>query len=65
LLGFSTIFEGKKIIVSNSSEILSRENFTIAHELGHVVYDFEDEFGAVKIDIEIIQSLFRLSSRGR
>ena len=53
LLGFSTFFEGKKIIVSNSSEILSREIFTIAHELGHVVYDFEDEFGAVKIDIEI------------
>ena len=53
LLGFSTFFEGKKIIVSNSSEILSREIFTIAHELGHVVYDFEDEFGAVKIDIEM------------
>ena len=25
VLGFSTVFEGKKIIVSNSSEILSRE----------------------------------------
>jgi Zn-dependent peptidase ImmA (M78 family) len=36
LLGFSTFFEGKKIIISNSSEILSREIFTIAHELGHV-----------------------------
>lgn len=53
LLGFSTFFEGKKIIVSNSSEILSREIFTIAHELGHVIYDFKDEFNAVKIDIEI------------
>ena len=53
LLGFSTVFEGKKIIVSNSSEILSREIFTIAHELGHVVYDFKDEFSGLKIDIEM------------
>ena len=53
LLGFSTFFEGKKIIVSNSSEILSREILTIAHELGHVIYDFEDKFSAVKIDVEI------------
>lgn len=51
LLGFSTVFEGKKIIVSNSSEILSREIFTIAHELGHIIYDFEDENHSVKIDI--------------
>jgi Zn-dependent peptidase ImmA (M78 family) len=56
LLGFSTFYEGKKVIVSNSSEILSREIFTIAHELGHVVYDFEDEFGAVKIDIEMLEN---------
>ncbi len=56
LLGFSTFFEGKKIIVSNSSEILSREIFTIAHELGHVIYDFEDEFGSIKIDVEIEDS---------
>lgn len=56
LLGFSTFFEGRKIIVSNSSEILSREIFTIAHELGHAVYDFEDEFMSVKIDIEIEDS---------
>lgn len=41
-MGFATVFEGKKVIVSNSSEILSREIFTIAHELGHIVYDFED-----------------------
>jgi len=53
LLGFATFFEGKKVIVSNSSEILSREIFTIAHELGHVIYDFEDEFNEVKIDIDI------------
>jgi Zn-dependent peptidase ImmA (M78 family) len=53
LLGFSTVFEGKKIIVSNSSEILSREIFTIAHELGHIIYDFEDINHNVKIDIDI------------
>jgi len=53
LLGFSTFFEGKRIIVSNSSEILSREIFTIAHELGHIIFDFEDKLSAVKIDHEI------------
>jgi len=53
LLGFSTIFEGKKVIVSNSSEILSREIFTVAHELGHIIFDFDDEMSDVKIDIEI------------
>ncbi len=56
LLGFSTFFKGKKIIISNSSEILSREIFTIAHELGHVIYDFKDEYSAVKIDVEIEDS---------
>ena len=61
LLGFSTIFEGKRIIVSNSSEILAREIFTIAHELGHVVYDFEDEFGTVKIDINIVENSEEIS----
>jgi Zn-dependent peptidase ImmA (M78 family) len=52
LLGFATVFEGKKVIVSNSSEILSREIFTIAHELGHIVYDFEDNKQDIKIDID-------------
>jgi len=56
LLGFSTFFEGKKIIVSNSSEILSREIFTIAHEIGHIIYDFADEYNKVKIDIEFDDS---------
>lgn len=49
ILGFSTLYEGKKIIVSNSSEILSREIYTIAHELGHIIYDFGDGTG-IKID---------------
>lgn len=52
LLGFSTVFEGKKIIVSNSSEILSREIFTIAHELGHIIYDFEEKNQDLKINFD-------------
>lgn len=50
LCGFSTTFEGKKVIVSNSSEILSREIFTIAHELGHCIYDFQGDEQKVIID---------------
>jgi Zn-dependent peptidase ImmA (M78 family) len=38
--GFSTVYEGRKVIVSNSSNILAREIFTIAHEIGHLQYDF-------------------------
>lgn len=53
LLGFSTVYEGKRIIVSNSSEILSREIFTIAHELGHIVFDFEYLNEGLKIDLDI------------
>lgn len=43
ICGFSMVFEDKKVIVSNSSEILAREIFTIAHELGHCIYDLEDK----------------------
>jgi len=53
LLGFATVYEGKRVIVSNSSEILSREIFTIAHELGHIVFDFEDLNQGLKIDLDI------------
>ena len=56
LLGFATVYEGKKVIVSNSSEILSREIFTIAHELGHILYDFGDCNQDIKIDIDIEDS---------
>lgn len=52
ILGFATIYEGKKVIVSNSSEILSREIYTVAHELGHILYDFTEEHGMIKIDNE-------------
>lgn len=34
-LGFALIKEAEKIIFSNSSQILSREIFSIAHEIGH------------------------------
>jgi len=34
-LGFALIKENEKIIFSNSSQILSREIFSIAHEIGH------------------------------
>ena len=34
-LGFASIKETEKIIFSNSSQILSREIFSIAHEIGH------------------------------
>jgi len=50
ILGFATTFEGKKVIVSNSSEILSREIYTVAHELGHIIYDFSDSINTIKID---------------
>ncbi|WP_195469557.1 ImmA/IrrE family metallo-endopeptidase [Clostridium sp. D43t1_170807_H7] len=53
LLGFSTVYEGKRVIVSNSSEILSREIFTIAHELGHIVFDFEDLNQELKIQLDL------------
>ncbi len=53
LLGFSTVFEGKSVIVCNTSEILAREIFTAAHELGHIIYDFEDSKSNVIIDLDI------------
>lgn len=53
LLGFSTAFEGNGVIVSNTSEILSREIYTVAHELGHIIYDFEDSENEIKIDFDI------------
>lgn len=43
VLGFSTRYLGKRVIVTNSSEILSREIYTAAHELGHILFDFPYE----------------------
>lgn len=61
LLGFATFYEGNFVIASNSSEILAREIFTIAHELGHVIYDFEDKVSGIKIDNEISEDSDDLS----
>jgi len=55
ICGFSTTYEGRKVIVSNSSEILSREIFTVAHELGHCIYDFEGEEQKILIDKKVNQ----------
>lgn len=38
--GFSALYLDERLIVTNSSKILSRERFTAAHELGHHVFDF-------------------------
>jgi Zn-dependent peptidase ImmA (M78 family) len=61
LLGFATFYEGNFVIASNSSEILAREIFTIAHELGHILYDFEDKISGIKIDHEISEDSEDLS----
>lgn len=53
ICGFSTVFEGKKVIVSNSSEILSRELYTIAHEIAHCEFDLDIEEQRVIIDKEV------------
>ncbi|MEA3424573.1 MAG: ImmA/IrrE family metallo-endopeptidase [Bacillota bacterium] len=50
ICGFSTVYKGKKVIVSNSSEILSREIFTIAHEIGHCEYDLDTDEQRIIID---------------
>ncbi len=50
ICGFSTVHEGKKVIVSNSSEILSREIFTIAHEIGHCLFDLNVDKQLIIID---------------
>ncbi len=53
ICGFSTVFDGKKVIVSNSSEILSREIFTIAHEIGHCEFDLDVDEQKIIIDADI------------
>lgn len=42
MLGFAQIRDNDKIIFSNSSVRLSREIFTIAHEIGHLVLHMKD-----------------------
>lgn len=53
ICGFCTIYEGKKIIVSNTDEILAREIFTIAHEIGHFEFDIDKYSNEIKIDKNI------------
>lgn len=43
VLGFAQIRDGERIIFSNSSVRLSREIFTIAHEMGHLLLHMQDE----------------------
>lgn len=43
VLGFAQIRDNEKIIFSNSAVRLSREIFTIAHEIGHLLLHMQDE----------------------
>lgn len=43
VLGFAQLRDGDKIIFSNSSSRLSREIFTVAHELGHHVLHLSED----------------------
>lgn len=42
VLGFSTMREGDTVIFTNSSVRLSREIFTLAHEMGHICMHLSD-----------------------
>lgn len=53
ICGFCTIYDGKKVIVSNTDEILAREIFTIAHEIGHFQYDVDKYSNTIMIDKDI------------
>lgn len=48
LLGFALIKDTEKIIFSNSSVILSREIFSIAHEIGHHKLHLSEEMTIIK-----------------
>ncbi len=49
--GFACRLAGRSIIVTNSSLILSREIFTAAHELAHILFDFND-VDNIMVDID-------------
>ena len=42
-LGFALKRDNDTVIYTNSSVRLSRENFTLAHEIGHVVLHFSSQ----------------------
>lgn len=51
VLGAAIYKDGDYIVFSNSSQVLSREIFTIAHELGHI------RLGHVGIDNQLVQDI--------
>ena len=63
LCGFSAIYEGKKVMVTNSSEILAREIFTAAHELAHLLYDFDLNNEDVKVDLDLTPNRESISEK--
>jgi len=60
LCGCAYLYQGERVIVTNSSEILAREFFTAAHELAHALYDLHPEDSPLLVDItmneEAVQS---------
>lgn len=42
LQGFASVYNAERLIVTNSSERLSRERFTAVHELGHHLFDIDE-----------------------
>lgn len=63
LCGLAAIFEGKELIVSNSSEILAREIFTVAHELAHLLFDKEALNEDFKVDFNLQGQAENISER--
>lgn len=52
ILGATIYKDGDYIVFSNSSQVLSREIFTVAHELGHI------RLGHVGVDKQLIQDVY-------
>ena len=50
--GFAAIYQGRRLLVTNSSHILSRERFTLAHEIAHHLFDLQEGKQAVESDKE-------------
>jgi len=53
-LGFALIRDDERIIFSNSSSILSREIFTVAHEIGHHMLHLSEMSGTFIKDDDLI-----------
>ncbi|MDD2586355.1 MAG: ImmA/IrrE family metallo-endopeptidase [Syntrophomonadaceae bacterium] len=50
--GFAAIYQGRRLLVTNSSHIFSRERFTLAHEIAHHLFDLEEDKQAIESDKE-------------